>query len=457
MTTPQTTTQTDQGGGILSPAYLATTLGTFAVIVLVAFENLAVTTVMPTLTDALDGRDLYALGFAAPLASGVVGMVAAGMISDRRGPAMPLLLALSVFAGGLLMAGAATSMELFVAGRVLQGLGGGGATVVLYVVIGLIYPSRLQASVFAALAAAWVLPSLFGPAVAAVISEAFGWRWVFLGTVALVAVVGLGLARRVLGLPQPEQQPEHTSYAPLVWAVVAAAAVLGVRLVGDNVVLALACAALVLFALTHLLPKGALRLAEGLPSVISTRGFLAGSFFMAEGYVVLTLEEKWGLTPTVAGLALSAVGIVWALTSWLQARMRRLGHTRAMTVGAFVIVAGLVLLTGAIWLEVNPWIAGAVYVVAGAGMGFAYPRTGVAMLQASTDVDRGFNSAALNAADSMGGALSLALAGLVFATVESAGGDPFTAVYCFASAVAVVSVLAAARTNAHGTPDGAAH
>lgn len=452
MTSPDTTAE--PRGGILAPAYLATTLGTFAIIVLVAFESLAVTTVMPTLTAALDGRDLYALGFAAPLASGVVGMVAAGMVSDRRGPAMPLLVALTVFAGGLLVAGLATSMELFVLGRVLQGLGGGAATVVLYVVIGLIYPSRLQASVFASLAAAWVLPSLFGPAVAAVISEAFGWRWVFLGTVGLVAVVGLVLARRVLGLPQPSQQPEHTSYGPLLWAVVAAAAVLGVRLVGDRVVLALACAAVVLYALTHLLPKGALRLSEGLPSVISTRGFLAGSFFMAEGYVVLTLEEKWGLTPTVAGLALSAVGIVWALTSALQARMRSLTHTRAMTVGSAVIVVGLALMTTAIWFEVNPWIVGAVYVFAGAGMGFSYPRTGVAMLQASTDADRGFNSAALNAADSMGGALALALAGLVFSLVEAAGGDPFTAVYLFASLVAVVSVAAAARTAAHGTPEG---
>ncbi|MBE7324025.1 MFS transporter [Nocardioides sp. Y6] len=439
---------------VLSPAYLATTLGTFAVIVLVAFENLAVTTIMPTLTAELDGRHLYALGFAAPLASGVVGMVAAGMVSDRRGPGMPLLVALSVFAAGLLLAGVAPSMEVFVAGRVLQGLGGGAATVVLYVVIGLIYPSRLQASVFASLAAAWVLPSLFGPAVAAVIAEAVGWRWVFLGTVALVAVVSLALTRRALGLPRPTEQPERAAYGPLVWAVVAAAAVLGVRLVGDRLVLALVCAVVVLYALTHLVPKGSLRLAEGLPSVIATRGFLAGSFFMAEGYVVLTLEERWGLTPTVAGLALSAVGVVWALASWTQARARRLAHTRAMTTGSGLIVLGLSLLTACIWWELNPWIAGAVYVVAGAGMGFGYPRTGVAMLQASSDRDRGFNSAALNAADSMGGALSLALAGLVFSTVEKAGGDPFTAVYTFASVIAVVSVVSAARTAAHGTPEG---
>ena len=49
-----------------------------------------------------------------------------------------------------------------------------------------------------------------------------------------------------------------------------------------------------------------------------------------------------------------------------------------------------------------------------AGMGFAYPRTGVAMLEASTDRDRGFNSSALSVADSLGAALSLSV-GAVFA------------------------------------------
>lgn len=438
--------------GVLSPAYLATTLGTVAVIALVAFESLAVTTVMPTLTADLDGRHLFALGFAAPLASAVVGMMIAGLWSDRSGPSIPLLTALTVFGSGLLVAGLAPSMEVFVVGRVLQGLGGGAATVVLYVVIGLIYPSRLQASVFAAFAAAWVLPSLFGPAVAALIAQAFGWRWVFLGTVGLVVLISLVLARRVLGLPRPEAPPGTTSYATLGWAVVAAVAVLGVRLVGDRILLSLLCVAIVLYALGHLLPKGALRLRSGLPSVISTRGLLAGSFFMAEGYIVLTLEEKWGLTPTVAGLALSGVGIVWALSSWAQARLIHVSHTRVLTLGTGFVALGLALLTGAIFLEVNAWITAAVYVVAGAGMGFAYPRTGVAMLQSSTGANRGSNSAALNAADSMGGALSLAVGGLVFAWLERSGGDPFAGVYLFASMIAAVGLVAAARTASPGTP-----
>ena len=82
-------TRPEAGTRLLGPAYAATTIGMFALIAFVAFEAMAVTTVMPTVARELDGVSLYALSFAAPLASGVVGMVAAGMWSDRRGPVTP--------------------------------------------------------------------------------------------------------------------------------------------------------------------------------------------------------------------------------------------------------------------------------------------------------------------------------------------------------------------------------
>ena len=121
-----TTTPTDEASEsrLLSPTYAATTVGMFALCAFVAFEATAITTVMPTVAAQLDGVGLYALSFAAPLASGVVGMVAAGGWSDRRGPVVPLAVALVLFASGLVVCGLAPSMEVLVAGRILQGLGG---------------------------------------------------------------------------------------------------------------------------------------------------------------------------------------------------------------------------------------------------------------------------------------------------------------------------------------------
>src|SRR5690349_8390624 len=96
---------------LFSPAYAAFTVGMFALCAFVAFEATAVVTVMPTVARELHGIGLYALSFAAPLASGVVGMVAAGGWSDRRGPVRPLGLALVLFASGLVVCGLAPSME----------------------------------------------------------------------------------------------------------------------------------------------------------------------------------------------------------------------------------------------------------------------------------------------------------------------------------------------------------
>ena len=368
---------------LLSPAYAATTIGMFALVAFVAFEATAVTTVMPSVAEQMDGIGLYALSFAAPLASGVVGMVAAGARADRRGPVGPLVVALVLFAIGLVVCGTAPSMEVLVAGRVLQGLGGGAMSVCLYVVVGLVFPAVLQPAVFASFAAAWVLPSLFGPALAAFVAHAVGWRWVFLGVVALVAASTLLVAPALRGL-EPREEGERAPRSRLVWAVAGATAVLVVELLGSHrgAVGLLAVLALVVVGLSlrRLLPAGSLLARRGLPAVIGTRGLLGASFFCAEAYIVFVLQERWGLTPGTAGLALTAVGLVWAASSQVQARLGdRVSDVAAMRWGTSLVLVGTVGLAVVVSSHAHPALAMTSYVVAGAGMGFGYPRTGVAL------------------------------------------------------------------------------
>ena len=79
-------------------------------------------------------------------------------------------------------------MGVFVAGRFLQGLGAGGQTVALYVLIAKVYPPVTHIRIFGAFASAWVLPSMVGPFAAGVVADVLSWHWVFLGVVVLVAV-----------------------------------------------------------------------------------------------------------------------------------------------------------------------------------------------------------------------------------------------------------------------------
>jgi MFS family permease len=429
----------------------------FSLIAFVAFEAMAVATVMPTVARDLDGLDLYALAFAAPLASGVVGMVAAGMWSDRTGPVVPLLASMALFSAGLLVCGLAPSMEMLLAGRVLQGLGGGALTVGLYVIVGLVFPATLRPAVFASFAAAWVLPALFGPGVAALVADMWSWRWVFLGTVGFV-VVALALITPALRRLEPHAEGVDTPASRLWWAVLGAVAVLVLELLGSahglTALGALAALAGVWISLGRLLPPGSRVLRRGLPSVIATRGLLSATFFCAEAYIVYVLQDHWDLSPGRAGIALTCVGVVWASASQVQSRLReRVSHTRAMVVGTSIVLAGLVALAATVLAHdaggrPSAVLPAAAYVLAGAGMGFAYPRTGVMVLDVSTDRDRGFNSSALSVADSLGAALALSVAGAAFAASERQDVDPFLTVFALAAVTAVLGVVAASRTSA---------
>lgn len=441
--------------GILSGGRAGTTIGMFFLIVFAAFEAMAVTTVMPEVARDLDGVDLYALSFAAPLASGVVGMVAAGMWSDRRGPAVPLVAAMVLFSVGLAICGTAPSMELLVGGRIVQGLGGGALTVGVYVVVGKVYPAHLQPAMFASFAAAWVLPALFGPALAAWIAELTHWRWVFLSAILMVALAGLLVAPALRGLRQ--DGPGSAPRSRLVWAVIGGVAVLLLELFGSSEGALLGLAAislgLVLVALRRLTPRGTLRATRGLPATMATRGLLSAAFFCAEAYIVFVLQEQWGLTATRAGLALTTVGVVWAAASQVQSRLgSKVSNSGAMQVGTGLVLCGVGALLVTVATDGSALVAAGSYVLAGAGMGFAYPRTGVAVLAASDDSNRGFNTSAMSIADSLGAALALSVSGIVFAVAPRLGVDRFGAVFALATTVAVAGLMAARRTSVSGSP-----
>ena len=108
-------------GRIFGPQWRALTVGILAVVSLLAFEAMAVATAMPVAVRELDGLPFYAWGFSAFFIASLVAMVVSGEVSDRRGPVQPFVVSLVLFVVGLVVAGVAGSMGIFVAGRALQG------------------------------------------------------------------------------------------------------------------------------------------------------------------------------------------------------------------------------------------------------------------------------------------------------------------------------------------------
>ncbi|MGO4299027.1 MFS transporter [Leifsonia sp. RAF41] len=428
-------------GGVLSPQFRWTSIGMCLLITLAAFEALAVTTIMPAVSRELDGAALYAFAFAGPLAVSVVGMVSAGAWADRGNPRTALIGSVVLFTIGLLVAGTAPSMGIFVAGRLIHGLGGGALTVVLYVIVARVYPPRLHPRIFAGFAAAWVIPSLIGPFIAGVLAETVGWRWVFLGVVVLTALAMLMVVPVMHGVLEAPAEPAPFRPARLLWAALLAAAVLALTLAAETTgpvqwIVPVLAAALAAFAIRPLVPTGTLVARRGLPSVILLRAIVAGTFFASEVYVPLIMVTEYGLSAAVAGLALTAAGLTWSGASWVQGHFPRITNRTASWLGALGLTIALAALIAlAVW-HLNPFVAVIAWAFAGAGMGILYPRLGVLTLEYSTSDDQGFNSSALSISDATGSAVALAATAIVFAALREAGGA-----WPFVGAFAVSAVL----------------
>lgn len=448
--TEQTSTAGTPAPRILSSEYVWITIGACALVFLGAFESLAVTTVMPTVSADLGGERLYALAFAGPLATGVIGMVAAGNWADRRGPVAPLYTSVALFVVGLLIAGLAPSMEVLVAGRFAQGLGSGGLMVALYVVVARVYPQALHPAIFAGFAAAWVIPSLIGPTVAGAVTELWSWHWVFLGVVVLVLVALLMVVPALRGLANHGDPSTPWAFGRLGWSVLAAVAVLALNLVGDvpgvGPVLAVVAVMVALIAVRPLVPRGTLRARRGLPAVILVRGVAAAAFFGAQVYLPYLLTDRYELSPTLAGLALTGGALAWSLAATVQGRMgARLSSVTAVRLGTMLVLVGIVLTTVTTALGWNAVMAAVAWVVAGAGMGLMSPRTSALTLALSTPENQGFNSGAMTVADSFGSALALAVTGTLFTALAAA--DPFLGVFLLATAVALAAALLSPRVG----------
>lgn len=437
--------------GIWDPRVVWVTIGSVALVLLAAVQALAVTTVMPVVSRELDGAALYAAAFSATLATSVIGMVATGAWSDRAGPMPPLSAATGLFVAGLLIAGLAPTMELLVLGRLVQGLGAGGQTVALYVVVARVYPSALHGRVFAAFAAAWVVPSLVGPFLAGAVAEFLHWRWVFLGVAVLTAVA---FAMVVVTLRGVDMHANGTGggggvATRLGLAVVVAVGALALSLSGQVPAFgwAVAAASLVLIGLAarRLLPPHTLRAGRGLPSVVLMRGLIAGTLFGAEIYVPYLLIDRYDFSPTLAGLGLTVAALAWAAFADVQGRFGdRLGNRRIALIGITLLATSTSIACATALLGLPPAVLIGGWTLAGAGMGLMYARLTVLTLAYSTPQNQGFNSSALSISDSIGASASIAVMGLVFTALETADAG-FPAVFALATGLALVALVPGLR------------
>ena len=441
--------------GLWAPEIRALTAGLVLTITFVASEALAVVTVMPVVARDLGGLRLYGWVFSAFMLGSVVGIVMAGREADRRGPAIPFVAGVVLFGCGLAIAGLAPSMGVLVAGRALQGIGAGVVPAVAYASIGRSLTGPLRARMMAVLSTAWVAPGLAGPALSAEVARVFGWRWVFLGLLPVVAVAASIAVPALIRLGKPVSAPaqEHRLTDGLRTAAGATMLLGGLTLVAGSGA-ALAGVALIvaggltgLPALRRLVPAGTFTARPGLPATILIRGLLTFAFFGADAYVTLSITAVRHRSPVVASIAVTGATLAWTAGAWVQARLSDTWPGRRLVwTGLVIILVGI----GGMVLVLQPAVPVAeglaAWTVGGLGMGLAYAPISLMMLQKAPPGREGWASASLNLADVLGTAIGIGVGGA--AVAAAAGPDlhlGITAAFGITGAVAVGALVVTRR------------
>lgn len=144
-----------------------------------AADSLIVATMLPSIVADLGGAawvgwsvSLYEIG-------SIVAGAASALLTLRFGLRAPMGLAAMLFGFGCVLSALSPSMAVLLAGRALQGLGGGGLVAMGFVAVGVIFPRRYIARAMAAVSTLWGVSAFAGPLVGGFFVEFATWRWGF--------------------------------------------------------------------------------------------------------------------------------------------------------------------------------------------------------------------------------------------------------------------------------------
>lgn len=279
-----------------------------------------------------------------------------GSLGDRFGRRRVFLVGVVWFALASALCGLAPSMELLIAGRALQGVGGALLTPGSLALISASFHGEDRAAAIGAWSGLGGVAGAVGPFLGGFLVE-WTWRAVFLINLPLAAVVVAVAVRHVPESRDPDA-PDHldvpgtalavAGLGALTWALTAAGedgATPAVIVTGLAGVLALAAFVLVERRSRAPLVPGELfanaRFTGANVVTLLVYGALGVNFVL----VVLQLQVVAGFSPLAAGTAMLPITVIMLLLSARSGRLaQRIGPRWPMTVGLLLAASGMLLL-----------------------------------------------------------------------------------------------------------------
>jgi EmrB/QacA subfamily drug resistance transporter len=406
---------------------IAVLLGIF----LAALDQTIVGTALPVIVSELQGNDVYVWAFTSYLLTATISGPIYGKLSDIFGRRIIFTIGVSIFLIGSVLCSLSQEMWQFILFRGIQGLGAGALFPVALAVIGDIFAPSERGRYQGFFGAVFGVSTLVGPALGGLITDNFGWHWIFLVNVPIGLVV-LVVIWRTLPTRIASDVDRHIDY---LGAAVLALALVPLLIgftnkqfgewtdldVGGLIALGLLLIPVFVFvesrAKEPILPLRLFGIRDFTASVLAfflaAMGFFAAVVFLPRWFQVVNgnsaTESGYQILPLLLGLIVSAIA-----TGQIVSATKRY---KALTVGALLVTAlGLFLLTNIrpdtpepmLWL----WMA-----ITGVGIGPTFAVFTLVVQNAVPVRFLGTATSSLTLFQQVGGTIGLAIAGTIFGSV----------------------------------------
>lgn len=409
-------------------------VGVMLSLFLAALDQTIVSTALPAIVRDFRALDMVAWVSTGYLLASTAMVPVYGKLSDLYGRRVILLWGISVFLIGSALCGVSADMTQLILFRVIQGIGAAALTSTAFAVPADLFAPAERARYMGLFGAVFGLSSVIGPFLGGLLTDQFGWHWVFfvnlpLGVIALVFILQkmpplksglrapidwagtvlltLTVVPLLLGLTIDKTVYPWNSPVTIGLLTVAALALAGFAAVERR-----APSPVIAFDLFRL---------RTFWVVIAASVLNGAAFFGAILFLSLYLVNVVGLSATAAGTAQIPLMMAFVASSIVASNLvQRVGRYKPFILGGFALMLFGFFSMTRLTPESTVWDVTWRMVVLGLGIGPAMPLLNLALQNAVPFQQIGSATANRQFFQQLGQATGAALFGLVLASTLSA-------------------------------------